>query len=55
LAFAGVSDKAWARVPSARLPKFYFSFTAEKKAIEKNQSAYTPPSPSWWGCARACA
>ena len=42
LAFAGVSDKAWARVPSARLPKFYFSFTAEKKAIEKNQSAYTP-------------
>ncbi len=42
LAFAAVSDKAWARVPSARLPKYYFNFAAERKAIEKNQSAYTP-------------
>ncbi len=42
LAFAALSDKAWARVPSARLPKFYFNFTAERNAIEKNQSAYTP-------------
>ena len=42
LAFAALSDKAWALVPTARLPKFYFNFTAERKAIEKNQSAYTP-------------
>jgi aspartate aminotransferase-like enzyme len=42
LAFAGLSDKAWARVPESRLPKYYFNFTAERKAIEKNQSAYTP-------------
>lgn len=42
LAFAGLSDKAWAVVPTARLPKYYFNFTAERKAIEKNQSAYTP-------------
>ena len=42
LAFAALSDKAWALVPAARLPKFYFNFTAERKAIEKNQSAYTP-------------
>lgn len=42
LAFAAVSDKAWARVPSARLPRYYFNFAAERKAIEKNQSAYTP-------------
>lgn len=42
LAFAAFSDKAWALVPTARLPKYYFNFTAERKAIEKNQSAYTP-------------
>lgn len=42
LAFAALSDKAWAVVPTARLPKYYFNFTAERKAIEKNQSAYTP-------------
>jgi aspartate aminotransferase-like enzyme len=42
LAFAGLSDKAWARVPESRLPKYYFNFAAERKAIEKNQSAYTP-------------
>jgi aspartate aminotransferase-like enzyme len=42
LAFAALSDKAWALVPTSCLPKFYFNFTAERKAIEKNQSAYTP-------------
>jgi aspartate aminotransferase-like enzyme len=42
LAFAALSDKAWALVPTARLPKYYFNFAAERKAMEKNQSAYTP-------------
>lgn len=42
LAFAALSDRAWAAVPGARLPKYYFNFAAERKAIEKNQSAYTP-------------
>jgi aspartate aminotransferase-like enzyme len=42
LAFAALSDRAWGRVPSANLPKFYFSFAKERKAIEGNQSAYTP-------------
>jgi aspartate aminotransferase-like enzyme len=42
LAFAALSDKAWTLGPTARLPKYYFNFTAERKAIEKNQSAYTP-------------
>lgn len=42
LAFAALSDKAWARVPEARLPKFYFHFAKERKAIAENQSAYTP-------------
>jgi aspartate aminotransferase-like enzyme len=43
LAFAALSDRAWALVPGARLPKYYFNFLAERKAIEKNQAAYTPP------------
>ena len=30
------------RVPEARLPKFYFNFARERKAIAENQSAYTP-------------
>jgi aspartate aminotransferase-like enzyme len=42
LAFAALSDKAWARVPESRLPKYYLNFASERKAIEKNQSAYTP-------------
>lgn len=42
LAFAALSDRAWARVPESRLPKYYFNFAAERKASEKNQSAYTP-------------
>jgi aspartate aminotransferase-like enzyme len=42
LAFAVLSDRAWGLVPGARLPKYYFNFAAERKAIEKNQSAYTP-------------
>jgi aspartate aminotransferase-like enzyme len=42
LAFAALSEKAWARVPGARLPRFYFDFRAERKAIQANQSAFTP-------------
>jgi aspartate aminotransferase-like enzyme len=42
LAFAALSERAWARVPTARLPRFYFDFARERKAILGNQSAYTP-------------
>jgi aspartate aminotransferase-like enzyme len=42
LAFAALSDRAWGRVPDARLPKYYFDFGRERRAIAKNQSAYTP-------------
>jgi aspartate aminotransferase-like enzyme len=42
LSFAALSDRAWERVPHARLPKFYFDFAKERKAIAGNQSAYTP-------------
>ena len=42
LAFAAVSDRAWARVQQARFPRFYFDFAAERKATQGNQSAFTP-------------
>jgi aspartate aminotransferase-like enzyme len=42
LAFCGVSDKAWAIVERARLPRYYFDFKTERKSIEKNQNAFTP-------------
>ena len=42
LAFAALSERAWTRVPHSRLPKYYFDFLREQKAILKNQSAYTP-------------
>jgi aspartate aminotransferase-like enzyme len=41
LAFVGVSQKAWKAAERSDLPKFYLNFASEKKASEKNQSAYT--------------
>ncbi len=42
LAFAAVSQKAWAFVEKSDLPKFYFSFKTEKKNLEANTTAWTP-------------
>jgi len=42
LAFAALSEKAWKSVERSNLPKYYFDFKRELKAIQKNQSAYTP-------------
>jgi aspartate aminotransferase-like enzyme len=42
LAFAMVSEKAWEYNKTAKCPRFYFNFAAEKKNLEKNQSAFTP-------------
>lgn len=42
LAFAAVSQKAWPVVERAKLPRFYFDFRKEKKAIVANQTAWTP-------------
>lgn len=41
LAFAAVSDKAWAFVEKSDLPKFYFDFKEELDNLKENQSAYT--------------
>ena len=42
LAFASVSDRAWKSAETSDLPKYYFNWKAERKALQKNQSAYTP-------------
>ncbi|MFB3897434.1 MAG: alanine--glyoxylate aminotransferase family protein [bacterium] len=42
LAFCSVSDKAWKLVEQSKMPKFYWSFKAAKKNLDKDQTAYTP-------------
>ena len=41
LAFASVSEKAWALNKTANLPRFYFDFAKERKNLAKNTGAYT--------------
>ncbi len=42
LAFASVSEKAWALTKTAKCPEYYFSYTKARKSLEKNTTAYTP-------------
>ena len=42
LSFMAVSDKAWSRVKTARLPRYYFDLTAEHKAMRQNEPHFTP-------------
>lgn len=42
LALCALSEKAWARVEQAKLPRYYFDLLEEKKVQEKNQVHFTP-------------
>jgi aspartate aminotransferase-like enzyme len=42
LATLSVSEKAWNLVEKSDLPKFYFNLKAERKAVKKNTTAWTP-------------
>jgi aspartate aminotransferase-like enzyme len=42
LAMVSVSEKAWGFAETSTCPKYYFDFRKERKALAKNQSAYTP-------------
>jgi aspartate aminotransferase-like enzyme len=42
LAFCALSDKAWARVKTSTLPKYYFDLAAERKTVAKNEAHFTP-------------
>ncbi len=42
LAFVALSDKAWGRAKSAKMPRYYFDLVRERKNQQTNQTAYTP-------------
>ncbi|MBI2447600.1 MAG: alanine--glyoxylate aminotransferase family protein [Candidatus Omnitrophica bacterium] len=42
LAFFSVSQKGWARVDSAKCPRFYFDLKSAKKAYDNNDTPFTP-------------
>jgi len=42
LAFVSVSGRAWARIETARAPRFYFDLRRERKAQAGGESAFTP-------------
>ncbi len=42
LAFLAVSPKAWARMETAKLPRYYFDLRREKKNALKGESSWTP-------------
>ncbi len=44
LSFVSISDRAWKAHEESRMPRFYFDWTAAKKAYEKDppQTAWTP-------------
>ncbi|MFN8006844.1 MAG: alanine--glyoxylate aminotransferase family protein [Terriglobia bacterium] len=42
LAFASVSQKAWAQIESTKSKKYYFDFAKERKNNLKGESSYTP-------------
>lgn len=42
LAFLSISPKAWARMESARLPRYYFDLRREKKNAARGESSWTP-------------
>lgn len=41
LAFACFNDRAWEQTKHSKLPKYYFNYAKELKAIGENQTAYT--------------
>jgi aspartate aminotransferase-like enzyme len=42
LALLSISPKAWERMESAKLPRYYFDLRRERKAAAKGESAWTP-------------
>lgn len=42
LAFIALSEKAWKRVESSSLPRYYFDLKRERKEQQKHTTAYTP-------------
>jgi aspartate aminotransferase-like enzyme len=53
LAFLSISPKAWERMDSAKLPRYYFSLKKEKKSAASGESAWTPNTALMLGFAEA--
>ena len=53
LAFLSISPKAWARMDTAKLPRYYFNLKKEKKNAATGESAWTPNTAHMLGLAEA--
>jgi aspartate aminotransferase-like enzyme len=53
LAFISVSPKAWMKMDSASLPRFYFDLKTEKKSAARGESSWTPATALILGLAEA--
>lgn len=42
LAFVALSERAWGRATSAKLPRFYFDLSKERENLAKDTTAWTP-------------
>lgn len=43
LAFVSVSEKAWKKNETSKMPRFYFNFKKERENLHKNQTNFTSP------------
>src|SRR2546423_3747706 len=53
LAFLTISPKAWARMESSKLPRYYFDLRRERKMAAGGESAWTPSTALMLGFAEA--
>src|SRR6516165_2556719 len=53
LAFLSISQKAWGKMDSAKLPRYYFNLKKEKKTAASGESAWTPNTAHMLGFAEA--
>jgi aspartate aminotransferase-like enzyme len=53
LAFLSISPKAWARMDTAKLPRYYFNLKKERKNAAGGESSWTPSTALMLGFAEA--
>lgn len=53
LSFLSVSERAWERTKTARLPRYYFDLQKERAAAQKHDTAFTPATSLLVGLAEA--
>jgi aspartate aminotransferase-like enzyme len=53
LAFLSISQKAWGKMDTAKLPRYYFNLKKEKKTAASGESAWTPNTALMLGFAES--